>query len=67
MSEKIVDVQKERGYHSNIELDENGARRKKTQYGAKPRISKGSSTSIKSTTHFSNAHISTLMLLIVAV
>ena len=56
-----------REHRSNIEFDENGARRKKMQYEAKQRISKGSSTSIKWTTHFANAYISTLILLIVAV
>ena len=66
-SKQFDDVQKAREHHGNIEFDENGARRKKTQYQAKPRISKDSSMSIKSTTHFANAHKSTLMLLIVAV
>ena len=66
-SEQFDDVQKERERRSNIEFDENGAHRKKTQYETKPRISKGNSMSIKSTTHFSNAHISTLILLMVAV
>ena len=61
------DVQKAREHHGNIEFDENGARRKEAQYEAKPRISKGSSMSIKSTTHFANAHISTLILLMVAI
>ena len=61
------DVKKAREHRSNIEFDENGARRKKMQYEAKQRISKGSSTSIKWTTHFANAYISTLILLIVAV
>ena len=61
------DVQKAREHHGNIEFDENGARRKKTQYETKPWISKGSSMSIKSITHFANAHISTLILPIVAI
>ena len=61
------DVQKAREHRSNIEFDKNGARRKKTQYGAKLRIGEDSSTPIKSTTHFANAHINTLMLLVVAV
>ena len=60
-------MKKERDLRSNIEFDENGARQKKTQYEAKPRISKGSSMSIKSTTRFANAYISTIILLIVAV
>ena len=66
-SEQFDDVKKERDLRSNIEFDENGARRKKTQYGTKPRISKGSSMSVKSITHFANAHISTIILLMVAV
>ena len=60
-------MKKERDLRSNIEFDENGARRKKTQYGAELRIGEGSSMSIKSTIHFVNAYISTLILLMVAI
>ena len=60
-------MKKERDLRSNIEFDENGARQKKTQYGAELKIGEDSSTPIKSTTHFANAHISTLILLIVVV
>ena len=78
MSEKIVTLNEEaikgapqqyriRQHRSNIEFDESGARRKKTQYGAELRIGVDSSTSIKSTTHFANAHICTLILLMVVV
>ena len=60
-------MKKERDLRSNIEFDENGALREKTQYGAEPRIGEDSLTPIKSTTHFANAHISTTMLLMVVI
>ena len=41
------DVQKERERRSNIEFDENGTHRKKTQYRAKLRISENGSISIE--------------------
>ena len=46
-SEQFDDVQKERERRSNIEFDENGTHRKKTQYRAKLKISEDGSISIE--------------------
>ena len=44
---QIDDVQKEKERRSNIEFDENGAHRKKTQYRAKLKISEDGSITIE--------------------
>ena len=46
-SEQFDDVQKEKERRSNIEFDENGTHRKKTQYRAKLKISEDGSISIE--------------------
>ena len=46
-SEQFDDVQKERERRSNIEFDESGVHRKKTQYRAKLKISEGGSISFE--------------------
>ena len=46
-SEQFDDVQKEKERRSNIEFDENGTHRKKTQYMAKLKISEDGSISIE--------------------